>query len=421
MALRFSPTRGAASFVLSSYMRGPTGAAATVAVGSVTTLVPGSTPTIVNIGSTAAAVLNFGIPTSKTVSVGTTTTGQEGTSASVADSGDASSSVFNFTIPRGASPAIGYLFSTTTTDSDPGNGNVRFNSATPASITTIYFDNLDADGNTVTSWLDTMDDSTTSGNKGSLIFTDVSSPSTKMVFDVTGASVVDGTGYRKVTVAHNSGATLFTNLRRLSVSFSRTGNKGADGAGDLTAANNLSDVASAATAFANIKQAATDSATGVVELATAAETTTGTDATRAVTPDGLAGSDFGKRIVSIFVFDDSQNCTTGDGAGDVFWRVPAVLNGYNLVAVAAQVQTAGTTGTMDVQIARIRSGTPADMLSTKITIDSTEIDSSTAATPAVINGSNDDVATADQIRIDVDAVQTTPAKGLMVELTFQLP
>jgi hypothetical protein len=59
------------------------------------------------------------------------------------------------------------------------------------------------------------------------------------------------------------------------------------GGGDMLSTNNLSDVAVAATAFSNIKQAATDAATGVVELATTAETTTGTDATRAVTPDGL--------------------------------------------------------------------------------------------------------------------------------------
>jgi hypothetical protein len=59
------------------------------------------------------------------------------------------------------------------------------------------------------------------------------------------------------------------------------------GSGDMVASQNLSDVANAATAFANIKQAATESATGVVELATATEALTGTDTTRAVTSAGL--------------------------------------------------------------------------------------------------------------------------------------
>jgi len=39
-----------------------TGATATVAIGSVTTLSPGSTATVVNVGSSYASVLNFGIP-----------------------------------------------------------------------------------------------------------------------------------------------------------------------------------------------------------------------------------------------------------------------------------------------------------------------------------------------------------------------
>ena len=62
------------------------------------------------------------------------------------------------------------------------------------------------------------------------------------------------------------------------------------GGGDLLAANNLSDVASAATAFANIKQAASDTATGVVELATTTEALAGTDTSRAVTAAGLAAA-----------------------------------------------------------------------------------------------------------------------------------
>lgn len=49
-------------------------------------------------------------------------------------------------------------------------------------------------------------------------------------------------------------------------------------------ANNLSDVASAATAFTNIKQAASDTATGVIEIAVQSEMETATDTTRAVVP-----------------------------------------------------------------------------------------------------------------------------------------
>lgn len=127
----------------------------------------------------------------------------------------------------------------------------------------------------------------------------------------------------------------------------------------------------------------------------------------------------GPRPVQFLLLDDSEDVATGDGAGDFFWRVPRVYNGYNIVAVAAAVQTAGTTGTTDIQIHNVTDA--VDVLSTKITIDSGETDSSTAATAAVINTSNDDLATGDQIRFDVDAVSTTAPKGLLVELELELP
>ena len=60
------------------------------------------------------------------------------------------------------------------------------------------------------------------------------------------------------------------------------------GGGDMLAVNNLNEVVSKPTAFANIKQAASEVATGVVELATQAEVTTGTDDVRAITPLKLA-------------------------------------------------------------------------------------------------------------------------------------
>ena len=164
---------------------------------------------------------------------------------------------------------------------------------------------------------------------------------------------------------------------------------------------------------------ASSDASGDVELATAAETTTGTDATRAVTPDGLAGSDYGKRVAYVILLNDTNDTVIKDGSGDIEYTIPAIMNGYNLVDIECGVFVAGTTNTTDIQVHNVTD--TADMLSTVCTIDSTELNSHTAAAPPVIDGMADDVATADRIRFDVDAVSTTAAKGLWVELTFQNP
>lgn len=92
------------------------------------------------------------------------------------------------------------------------------------------------------------------------------------------------------------------------------------GGGDMLAANNLSDVVTPATAFTNIKQAATESATGVVEMATTAEAETGTDTSRAVTAAGVKAAIVGKH-------------TVGAAAGSLF---PATANGC---APLAQAET----------------------------------------------------------------------------------
>lgn len=128
--------------------------------------------------------------------------------------------------------------------------------------------------------------------------------------------------------------------------------------------------------------------------------------------------------VQLPVTDWTVNTATGDG--QYYFVVPASLNNYILSGVSASVVNTGTTNTTDVQLARCASvatgnqcsGTVADMLSTKLTIDSGEANSSTAATAAVINSSNATVTTGQVVRVDVDAVSTTPAKGLVVTLVF---
>jgi hypothetical protein len=133
-------------------------------------------------------------------------------------------------------------------------------------------------------------------------------------------------------------------------------------------------------------------------------------------PTGATGN--GQRIISFECFDSEEYVQVGEG---VAWdRISSELNGWTITGVAAAVSTAGTGSVTTIQIRRVRSGSPVDVLSTAITIDASEVDSSTAATPPVINTSNDDVNTADQIYIDVDGVaSTTPPLGLLVQLVIE--
>lgn len=93
--------------------QGVPGEAATVTAGTTTTLPAGSDATVQNVGSTSAAIFNFGIPkgdkgdtgetgTAATISVGTTTTLEPGEDAIVTNSGTSSAAVFDFGIPKGA-------------------------------------------------------------------------------------------------------------------------------------------------------------------------------------------------------------------------------------------------------------------------------------------------------------------------------
>ena len=169
----------------------------------------------------------------------------------------------------------------------------------------------------------------------------------------------------------------------------------------------------AATAGASV--AATDSATGVVELALTSEINTGTSATLANTPDALAGSIFGTKNVVVKVIADDTALTTGDGK--THFTVPIELNGMNLVTVGGHVYTVSSSGTPTFQIHNLTDA--ADMLSTVITIDATEKDSKDALTPAVIDGTHDDVATGDEIRFDCD-VAGTGTKGMEIRMGFRL-
>src|SRR5690606_16625741 len=116
------------------------------------------------------------------------------------------------------------------------------------------------------------------------------------------------------------------------------------------------------------------------------------------------------------VSDFTNDLTTGDGKN--FYRIPATLNGWRIVAVAAHVTTASSSGAPAFQIHNVTES--VDVLSTALTIDPNEKDASTAATPAAINTSNNTVATGDELRFDCDTAGTG-TKGASVEVTFEKP
>jgi hypothetical protein len=125
---------------------------------------------------------------------------------------------------NGVTAGLRYNFSTTTTDSDPGAGNLRLNNASAASATAAYLDNVDSDGATATGLIDTWDDSS-SANKGRLTIRSANTPTTYATFAVTG-SVVDGTGYRKLTLSYLAGNGSLSNGAAIGVVFERTGDGG---------------------------------------------------------------------------------------------------------------------------------------------------------------------------------------------------
>jgi len=100
------------------------------------------------------------------------------------------------------------------------------------------------------------------------------------------------------------------------------------------------------------------------------------------------------------------------------FRIPAWMNNWRLYSVAAARKGGSSGAALNIQVRNV--SLAANMLSTALTVDSGETDSTTAATAAVIDAANDDVLTSHQIAIDVD-VPGTNSLLVQVELVFIKP
>jgi hypothetical protein len=104
--------------------------------------------------------------------------------------------------------------------------------------------------------------------------------------------------------------------------------------------------------------------------------------------------------------DETTALTTG--TAKITFRMPCAMTLTEVRASLTTAQASGSIFTVDIN----KSG--SSVLSTKLTIDNTELTSTTAATPAVI--SDDAFGDDREITIDIDQIGNGTAKGLKVTL-----
>ena len=166
-------------------------------------------------------------------------TGPQGTQGDKGDTGNTGATgpqgpqgIQGTTGNTGATGAFGgatfdYTFDTSTADSDPGTGKLKFNNANVSSASSLFIDDVDDDGTDIQSFLRTIDDST-STIKGHFKISNKTNADDFALFTISAAT--EATGYHKVTCAYVSGSTSFSASEDVIITFARTGDKGDTGA-----------------------------------------------------------------------------------------------------------------------------------------------------------------------------------------------
>ena len=162
----------------------------------------------------------------------------------------------------------------------------------------------------------------------------------------------------------------------------------------------------------DIVTASSLTAAGKVELSTTAEIDAGTDTTRAMPVDQFVAS---KRNIRWLVFNLVEAATDCAAATNIAGDFVSAIAGTILQSdtspfyLYATNSTAGTTGNMIVDISI---GGTSIMTTNKLSFDSLEKTTTTAATPPDLTTTA--LAVGDIITIDIDSIHTTAAKGLTV-------
>ena len=126
-----------------------------------------------------------------------------------------------------------YTFESNTTNANPGAGDLRLDNSTQNAATGIYICDTDEDGTDIASYLQTIDDST-STIKGHVKITNKLDSSQFILFTI--SSLTDNTGYFDITVSpvDSSATSPFSANEDILITFARTGVKGDTGAQGAT-------------------------------------------------------------------------------------------------------------------------------------------------------------------------------------------
>jgi hypothetical protein len=120
-----------------------------------------------------------------------------------------------------------FTFSTDTTDSDPGNGFIKFNNATYGDVSEIYVDLEEAGGTDITAWLNALADANNDPAAVLKIFSQAE-PTRWATFTLT--SVTSAVGYRKLAVVPVASSSAFTlTVGDTNLIFAPAGNRGDTG------------------------------------------------------------------------------------------------------------------------------------------------------------------------------------------------
>jgi hypothetical protein len=123
---------------------------------------------------------------------------------------------------RGSDAGLALTWSSSTSDADPGAGKLAFNHGTVSSCTILYIDDVDDNGATISTFVQSWDDVSNSTARGIVLITKEGTSSTYALFKVSGA-VTNASGYTKVPVTHVVSNGSFSNTDGITVQFSYSG------------------------------------------------------------------------------------------------------------------------------------------------------------------------------------------------------